>query len=110
MPNETERREFLKAAGTALGGIAVAGIVASEASAAPARMAGKQGAISFRCDPNIKIDSIFEAVKQAVGRYGCPTCGLLGLDLHFGIGPDPEPFGVNVPGIHGASFMGGGGG
>jgi hypothetical protein len=67
----------------------------------PAR--GKAGSIAIRCAPNVKIESIHEAVKQALGRVGCPGCGLLGVDIHIG-GGDPEPFGIDAPGIKGGSF------
>ena len=103
----SKRRDFLKATGAALGGMAIAGISSIEAEAQvkpgvlPAR--GKAGSIAIRCAPNVKIESIHEAVKQALGRVGCPACGLLGVDIHIG-GGDPEPFGIDAPGIRGGSF------
>lgn len=93
-----------------MGGIAIAGISSIDAKgqekgekAEMARPKSRPGIISIRCAPNVKIESIHEAVQQALGRVGCPTCGLLGVDLHIG-GGDPEPFGINAAGIKGGSF------
>lgn len=105
----SKRRDFLKTTGAALGGIAISGITSITAEAEPqrtaevAQRARKPGRISIHCTPNVKIESIHEAIKQALGRVGCPACGLLGIDLH--IGGDPEPFaGIKAPGVSGASF------
>jgi hypothetical protein len=101
-----KRRDFLKATGVALGGAALTGIISVEAHAEPQKevLAGRarKGSINIRCAPNVKIETIHEAVKQSLGLVGCPACGLLGIDLHIG-GGDPEPFNVNVPGVK-ASF------
>jgi len=103
----SKRRDFLKTTGAVLGGMAIAGISSIETEAqvkpgvVPAR--GKSGLVAIRCSPNVKIESIHEAVKQALGRVGCPGCGLLGVDIHIG-GGDPEPFGIDAPGIKGGSF------
>lgn len=103
----SKRRDFLKTTGAALGGMALAGISSIETEAqvrpgvGPAR--GKPGLVAIHCSPNVKIESIHEAVKQALGRIGCPGCGLLGVDIHIG-GGDPEPFGIDAPGIKGGSF------
>jgi hypothetical protein len=107
----SKRRDFLKTTGAALGGMAIAGISSIEAKgqekekekAEAARPRSRPGTISIRCAPNVKIESIHEAVQQALGRVGCPACGLLGVDLHIG-GGDPEPFGINAAGIKDASF------
>src|SRR5215468_9960237 len=103
----SKRRDFLKTTGIALGGAAIAGISSIEAEAQEkvASLTGrvKPGTVAIRCAPNVKIESIHEAVKQALGRVGCPACGLLGIDIHIG-GGDPEPFGINAPGVKGASF------
>lgn len=102
-----KRREFLKATGAALGGAAIAGILSVDATAEPQKEAvarpRKSGEIAIRCAPSVKIESIHEAVKQALGLVGCPACGLLGIDLHIG-GGDPEPLNVKAPGINGATF------
>jgi len=103
----SKRRDFIKTTGAALGGMAIAGISSIQTEAqvkpglTPAR--GKPGLLAIRCAPNVKIESIHEAVKQALGRVGCPGCGLLGVDIHIG-GGDPEPFGIDAPGIKGGSF------
>lgn len=96
-----KKREFLKTTGAALGGAAITGIASITAEAEPQRT--KIGSISIRCDKGVKLESVQRAVAVALGRYGCPACGLLGIDLHIG-GGDPDPFDINVPGIHGGSF------
>ena len=105
-----KRRDFLKATGAALGGAAISGILSVQASAEQEKpgtealaRGRKAGEIAIRCAPGIKIESIHEAVKQALGLVGCPACGLLGIDLHIG-GGDPQPLNVKVPGVNGASF------
>jgi len=105
----SKRREFLKTTGAALGGMAIAGITSIEATGQQekaeiaARPKTRPGTLSIRCAPNVKIESIHAAVQQALGRVGCPGCGLLGVDIHIG-GGDPEPFGINAAGIKGGSF------
>jgi hypothetical protein len=104
----SKRREFLKTTGAALGGMAIAGISSIEAKGQQekieaTRPKSRPGTISIRCAPNVKIESIHAAVQQALGRVGCPTCGLLGVDLHIG-GGDPQPFEINAAGIKGGSF------
>lgn len=103
----SKRRDFLKTTGAALGGMAIAGIssIGAEAQVRPATVPAraKAGSIAIRCTPNVKIESIHAAVAQALGRVGCPGCGLLGVDIHIG-GGDPEPFGIDAPGIKGGSF------
>src|SRR5258707_1246847 len=106
----TKRREFLMTTGAALSGIAISGIIPAEAAAeeqktavAPAAtqaMAAKKcGTINIHAPRGgVKIDGLIDAVKQALGRVGCPGCGLLGVDIHIG-GGDPEPFG-NVGGVN----------
>ena len=102
-----KRRDFLKATGAALGGAAISGIISVEATAEPQAAAvarpHKAGNVVIRCAPNVKIESIHEAVKQSLGILGCVACGLLGIDLHIG-GGDPSPLNVKAPGINGASF------
>jgi hypothetical protein len=104
----SKRRDFLKTTSAALGGMAIAGITSIETEAqqpkpAMAMARSKAGMVAIHCAPNVKIESIHEAVKQALGRVGCPGCGLLGVDIHIG-GGDPEPFGINAPGIKGGTF------
>jgi hypothetical protein len=110
----SKRRDFLKTTGAALGGMAIAGITSIEATGqererekekieAAAHPKTRPGTLSIRCAPGVKIESIHAAVQQALGRVGCPTCGLLGVDIHIG-GGDPEPFGINAAGIKGGSF------
>lgn len=97
-----ERRDFLKTTGAALGGMAVAGITSIETKAEPQK--NKVGIISIQTARDVKLESIQRAVALAVGKLGCPACGLLGIDLRIG-GGDPQPFGeFNVPGIRGANF------
>src|SRR5262249_51985637 len=105
----SKRRDFLKASGATLGGIAIAGITSIEAKGQEKvqerlAVAKRPGTLAIRCAPGVKIEAIHEAVKQALGRVGCPACGLLGVDIHIG-GGDPEPFGINAPGIKGGSFV-----
>jgi len=39
--------------------------------------------IEFVVDNNIKMDSLYKAIEQAVKQYGCTGCGLGGLDIRF---------------------------
>lgn len=103
MSSDNERRDFLKMAGATVAGITITTLAATEADAAPAMMAAAgrpSGArtVVFHCREGVKIDSLFKAIQQAITPFGCPGCGLLGVDLLFHQG-DPEPFNVNVPGI-----------
>lgn len=100
----TKRREFLMTTGAALSGIAISGMIPAEAKAEEQKPtvapAATQAMVAKRCGTinihaprgGIKIEGLMEAVKQALGRVGCPGCGLLGVDIHIG-GGDPEPFG-----------------
>jgi anaerobic selenocysteine-containing dehydrogenase len=82
-----QRREFLKATGAALGGAALSGILPVEATAEPQGEGGR----------------VHEAIRTSLGIFGCPGCGLLGVDLHIG-GGDPEPLNVKNGGLTNASF------
>ena len=102
-----KRREFLKTT-AALGGIAIVGAAASRAEAQerPATTTArpsKPGTISISFDRNVKIDHIHEALKQVIGRLGCPGCGLLGYDVRLGIG-GPESWQINVQGVREVTF------
>ncbi|MBZ5520875.1 MAG: hypothetical protein LAP21_01320 [Acidobacteriia bacterium] len=106
-----KRREFLKTTGAALGGIAISGIIPAEAAAEPQKTAVapaaaqsmqtkamRAGTINIHAAHGVKLANLQEALAQAVGKAGCPACGLLGVDIHIGPG-DPEPF-LNLPGIN----------
>ena len=108
MSSDNERRDFLKMAGATVAGITITTLAATEAEAGPAMMAagGRSGGartVVFHCREGVKIDSLFKAIQQAITPFGCPACGLLGVDLHFHQG-DPEPLNIEVPGIN-ASIM-----
>ena len=101
-----QRREFLKATGAALGGAALSGILPVEATAEPQGEGGrahKPGTISLRFTRGVKIEQVHEAIRTSLGIFGCPGCGLLGVDLHIG-GGDPEPLNVKNGGLTNASF------
>jgi len=116
MSNENERREFLKVAGAALGGITMT-MAAGEASAQPAagemkaattmvkpsRMTATRTA-TFRCSREVKVEELVEALKVALGRGGCPACGLLGLDIVFHQGDPVERLGAQLKGVNEATF------
>ena len=42
--------------------------------------------LQFR--PEVSKDEIHAAIDSVLGRYGCPTCGLRGIDLQL-YGGDP---------------------
>ena len=106
----SKRREFLKATGAALGGIAISSIPSIEAkgeqkSAEMARMAPKGGIYQVTVSRDVKLESLQAALKTIVGRSGCVTCGLLGVDIIFREG-DPEVVReVGGPGLRQTTFL-----
>ena len=105
----SKRREFLKATGAALGGIAISSIAPIEAQGQQkpgemARMAAKPGTYHVTVSRDVKLESLQAALKTIVGRSGCVTCGLLGVDILFQEG-DPERVEVGGPGLRQTTFI-----
>jgi hypothetical protein len=59
--------------------------------------------IHVNLDNNVKLDAITGIIGSIGGRYGCRTCGLLGIDLH--LSGDPGDFSEveSLPGVHSVS-------
>jgi hypothetical protein len=84
------RRSFLK--GTALvAGVAAAGALTTAAQAAPiaapalkvkARAVMRVG-FDMRTQPTLK--DVYRSLEEVLNMLGCPNCGLVGLDLRFGL-------------------------
>jgi hypothetical protein len=87
-----DRRSFLKGAFTVSAAAAAGGLAGSASAAEPAQ--GKQqpagggnfaGIVhvqfSSRNKPNL--EDLQSALRQIVGKAGCPTCGLGGIDLRL---------------------------
>ena len=97
MGESSDRRSFMKstliaaaaaAVGTGLtGSIAEAANIQEGAAAAPAigkRKASKLVNVRFpQTAPTL--DDLQKIIAQTVGRYGCPACGLLGIDIRLGL-------------------------
>ena len=89
----SDRRTFMKSTLLAAATVAVGGgLTSSLAEASEAqeekmavRRATKLVNVRFpRAQPTL--DDLQKLIAQAVGRYGCVACGLLGIDIRFGLG------------------------
>ncbi len=110
MSDDTERREFLKIAGAALGGLTLTALGTTEAQADSTMMAGpammrpgKLRTLALSCGPDIDIDHLVLALKKGLGQAGCMRCGLLGIDVILHQGDPVErqgtPIKIDVPGV-----------
>lgn len=102
MSEQTERREFLKAASAALGGITISGVAASEAAAQTAMPMGNgmsRQTMTFRCTPDVTVDNIIRAVQFGLKQHGHPTCGIQAFDLHFRAAEAPEHIDAKIAGV-----------
>ena len=88
MSEDTERREFLKTAGAAaLGGMAVAAVSSTEASAQSMPASRR---LTVYAKPNVTVEELFVAFKAGLGRTSCNACGLIGIVGTFMLGDPPE--------------------
>lgn len=53
---------------------------------------------------NVDLASITNIISGIGGRYGCRTCGLMGIDLHLSGDPGDLPEIASLPGVKSASF------
>jgi hypothetical protein len=87
---ETDRRAFLRNAAVVAGAAAATGLAATSSSAASlskADLVARAGTATASFDPNYKVDiyHIQKVIEQILNETGCPTCGLVGIDLRLGL-------------------------
>lgn len=79
----------------------------TEQGAGTARTTGnfaRPGKVNVRVASNISLENLQGIVARITNLTGCPTCGLLGVDLT--LGGDPVEFGQigKLPGVQNVSF------
>ncbi|MEE9383255.1 MAG: hypothetical protein V3V08_07560 [Nannocystaceae bacterium] len=101
------RRSFLRGAAT-VAGVATAGAVLASSGDTQAainpklRLAVEPSPVSptmrvsFSVRHKVRLEDIQEALFQVLDQTGCPTCGLNGLDLRFGL-DEVLPLKTSVP-------------
>ena len=85
---QPERRTFLQNAAVAAGAVAatagMASVAKAEACVTKDGIAAKNTlGISFDARKAPDIYELQKVIEQALDLGGCPTCGLVGLDLHL---------------------------
>jgi hypothetical protein len=98
---QAPRRSFMKGTFAAATAVAAGGIAstAGDANAQEGKAAAKLSSTvhaHFDSRNPPKLADLQKVVAQIVSRSGCPTCGLLGVDLRLTAG-DPLPVEVGVP-------------
>jgi len=107
-PEATEcpdRRSFMRGTLTAASAVAAGGLVASAAAAEQGKGEAARGAVQkltgavhvhFDSRKQPSLEDLQGTIRQIVGRAGCPTCGLLGIDIRLHLG-DPVEIQSRVP-------------
>jgi hypothetical protein len=63
---------------------------------------GTHTTVNVHLQPKVTVEAISNIISTIGGRYGCRTCGLMGVDLHLtGDAGDPYEL-ANVAGIKNA--------
>jgi hypothetical protein len=101
--DSSDRRSFMKgtltAAAATAGGLAASVASAREAQAnAPGASKKIAGVVHahFSSTKQPTLEDVQAVVRQIVGRGGCPTCGLGGIDVRLSLG-DPVEIQAGVP-------------
>ena len=55
--------------------------------------------IDVRLSPEANLETIASVISTIGGRYGCRTCGLMGIDVHLSGGPVEDQELSKVPGV-----------
>jgi hypothetical protein len=67
-------------------------------------MAVSHTTIRVNLKENVTVDAISEIVSIIGGRYGCRTCGLMGVDLHLSGDPGDLAQVRELAGVHSVSL------
>jgi hypothetical protein len=70
---------------------------------------GRLGTIEVRVTEGIKLETLHSAIENIAKLTGCPSCGLLGIDLNFRVDPVELNTVRNLPNVNGARFLTGAG-
>ena len=111
MSEDNKRREFLKAAGAAVGGATMT-LAAGDAAAQPMRrdmkrmavMKGATRTATFRFNEEVRIEELMEALKVALRHGGCMACGLVGIDIILQRGGPLERIPAKIKTLNEATF------
>jgi anaerobic selenocysteine-containing dehydrogenase len=95
-----DRRSFMKGTLTAVSAVAAGGLAtsvsaAAQAQAPAARITGTVHVL-FDARKQPDLEDLHAALRQIVGRAGCPTCGLGGIDVRLNVG-DPIEVQTRAP-------------
>ena len=99
--SQGNRRAFLKGAAVAAGAAAATGFAAQASAHSSLQQAGGDGdasdptvlrktgpavmRVSFDARERVHVKHLQEALVQVLERSGCPSCGLVGLDIRLGL-------------------------
>jgi len=65
-----------------------------------------QGTAHVRVDGQVTLDNLKKIVEQVVHLGGCPTCGLLGIDLRLSGDPVEVNQLTKIPGVNSVALGG----
>jgi hypothetical protein len=63
-----------------------------------------QGVIKIHVKENVNLEQLHGLIAHIGGLAGCPTCGLLGIDLRLSGDPVELQQITKLPGVQSASF------
>jgi hypothetical protein len=61
-------------------------------------------AVKVTLKENVSLDQLTKIISGIGGRYGCRTCGLMGVDLQLSGDPGDLPEIASLPGVKSASL------
>jgi hypothetical protein len=63
-----------------------------------------RAAVKVILKDNVSLDQLTKIISGIGGRYGCRTCGLMGVDLQLSGDPGDVPEVASLPGVKSASL------
>jgi hypothetical protein len=63
-----------------------------------------QGIVKIRVKEHVSLEQLHGLIDNIVGKCGCETCGLLGIDLRLSGDPVEVEQITKLPGVKSASF------
>ncbi|ABC27018.1 hypothetical protein HCH_00097 [Hahella chejuensis KCTC 2396] len=86
---ESDRRAFLRNAALVTGAASIASFSSAATAATDSGVSRDRKTVSASFDPQYEVSiwDLQNILEQILNQSGCPTCGLVGLDLRLGLDP-----------------------
>jgi hypothetical protein len=63
-----------------------------------------QGVVKIRVKQDVSLEQLHDLINTVVGKTGCETCGIMGVDLRLSGDPVELDEITKLPGVKSASF------